>query len=79
MIGTFILRLLIPVVFLFLFCVFIISTLNRRSAKTDSNMYDPKFNPSGHLSAYKTKESIIELESDPKAMERYRVSDKKKS
>jgi hypothetical protein len=78
MIGTLILRLLIPVVFLFFFCVFVISALNRRSARTDSNMYDPQFNPSGNLTAYKTKESIIEMESDPEAMERYRISDKKK-
>ncbi|HMO18354.1 MAG TPA: hypothetical protein PKA63_08770 [Oligoflexia bacterium] len=79
MIGTWILRILLLCVFVFFGGVFLISFLNRRSSRNDNHMYDPDFNPSSDLRAYKTELDIVEIEADEDATDYYRIDSKKKA
>jgi hypothetical protein len=76
-IGTFILRIFLLVVFIGFSCVLLITFLNRRSAKEDENFYDPDYRPD-ELSPYETRDNIVELESNPRSTGFYRLDMKRK-
>lgn len=76
-IGTFILRIFLLAIFIGFACIFLVTFLNRRSAKEDENLYDPDYK-SNELSPYETKESIVENESNPRSTSYYRLDMKRK-